>query len=86
MTFLHTVRVRKQWLENAVNETGGVAALAEKLDCAPSTISRQLNDRAEAGPRLIGAILTNYPVAFEDAFGITEETIRTRRVRVRTAA
>lgn len=86
MTFLHTVRVRKQWLENAVNETGGVAALAEKLDCAPSTISRQLNDRAEAGPRLIGAILTNYPVAFEDAFDITEETIRTRRVRVRTAA
>lgn len=86
MTFLHTVRVRKQWLENVVNETGGVTALAEKLDCAPSTISRQLNDRAEAGPRLIGAILANYPVAFEDAFDITEETIRTRRVRVRTAA
>lgn len=86
MTFLHTVRVRKVWLENAVNEAGGIAALAEKLDCAPSTISRQLNDKAEAGPRLIGAILTNYPVSFEDVFDVTEEEMRTRRVRVRSVA
>ncbi|MHA7726953.1 hypothetical protein [Corynebacterium hesseae] len=86
MTFLHTVRVRKQWLENAVNEAGGIAALAEKLDCAPSTISRQLNDKAEAGPRLIGSILTNYPVSFEDVFDVTEEEMRTRRVRVRSVA
>lgn len=86
MTFLHTVRVRKGWLENTVNEAGGVAALAEKLDCAPSTISRQLNGRAEAGPRLIGSILANYPVTFEDVFDVTEEEMRIRRVRVRSAA
>jgi len=86
MTFLHTVRVRKAWLENAINEAGGIAALADKLDCAPSTISRQINDKAEAGPRLIGSILTNYPVSFEDVFDVTEEEMRTRRVRVRTAA
>lgn len=86
MTFLHTVRVRKAWLENAATEAGGIAALAEKLDCAPSTISRQLNDKAEAGPRLIGAILTNYPVSFEDAFDVTEEEIRTRRARIRSVA
>ena len=86
MTFLHTVRVRKAWLENAINEAGGITALAEKLDCAPSTISRQINDKAEAGPRLIGTILTNYPVAFEDAFDVTEEVVRTRRVRVRSVA
>ncbi|MFW9228612.1 hypothetical protein [Corynebacterium striatum] len=86
MTFLHTVRVRKAWLENAVNEAGGIAALADKLDCAPSTISRQLNDKAEAGPRLIGSILTNYPASFEDVFDVTEEEMRTRRVRVRSAA
>lgn len=86
MTFLHTVRVRKAWLENAINEAGGITALAEKLDCAPSTISRQINDKAEAGPRLIGTILTNYPVSFEDAFDVTEEVVRTRRVRVRSVA
>lgn len=86
MTFLHTVRVRKAWLEDAVNEAGGIAALADKLDCAPSTISRQLNDKAEAGPRLIGSILTNYPVSFEDVFDVTEEEMRTRRVRVRSVA
>lgn len=86
MTFLHTVRVRKAWLENAANEAGGIAALADKLDCAPSTISRQLNDKAEAGPRLIGSILTNYPVSFEDVFDVTEEEMRTRRVRVRSVA
>lgn len=86
MTFLHTVRVRKAWLEDAVNEAGGIAALADKLNCAPSTISRQLNDKAEAGPRLIGSILTNYPVSFEDVFDVTEEVMRTRRVRVRSVA
>lgn len=86
MAFLHTVRVRKTWLENAINEAGGITALAEKLDCAPSTISRQINDKAEAGPRLIGTILTNYPVSFEDAFDVTEEVVRTRRVRVRSVA
>ena len=86
MTFLHTVRVRKAWLENAINEAGGIAALADKLDCAPSTISRQINDKAEAGPRLIGSILTNYPVSFEDVFDVTEEEMRTRRVRVRSVA
>lgn len=86
MAFLHTVRVRKAWLENAINEAGGITALAEKLDCAPSTISRQINDKAEAGPRLIGTILTNYPVSFEDAFDVTEEVVRTRRVRVRSVA
>lgn len=84
MATLHTVRVRKKWLENEVNEAGGVAAFAKKLDCAPSTISRQLNDRAEAGPRLIGSILANFPVAFEEVFDVTEEEMRVRRVRVRT--
>lgn len=84
MATLHTVRVRKKWLENEVSEAGGVAAFAKKLDCAPSTISRQLNDRAEAGPRLIGSILANFPVAFEEVFDVTEEETRIRRVRVRT--
>ena len=84
MATLHTVRVRKDWLENMAGECGGVAALAKKLDCAPSTISRQLNDRAEAGPRLIGSILANFPVAFEEVFDVTEEEMRVRRVRVRT--
>lgn len=84
MATLHTVRVRKKWLENEVNEAGGVAAFAKKLDCAPSTISRQLNDRAEAGPRLIGSILANFPVAFEEVFDVTEEEMRVRRVRVRS--
>lgn len=86
MTSLHTVRVRKAWLEDAINEAGGIAALADKLGCAPSTISRQINDKAEAGPRLIGSILTNYPVSFEDVFDVTEEVMRTRRVRVRSVA
>ena len=86
MAFLHTVRVRKEWLENAVGEAGGIAALAEKLDCAPSTISRQINDKAEAGPRFIGSVLANYPVQFEDVFDVTEEAMRIRRVRVRSVA
>lgn len=86
MATLHTVRVRKEWLENEVNEAGGVAAFAKKLDCAPSTISRQLNGLAEAGPRLIGAILANYPATFEEVFDVTEEEMRVRRVRVRSIA
>ncbi|AMO91623.1 phage NinH family protein [Corynebacterium simulans] len=86
MTSIHTVRVRKEWLEVAVQAEGNKVELAKKLDCNPSTISRQLNDKAEAGPILIGAILDKVLVLFEETFIVSEDELRPRRTRESTAA
>lgn len=50
MTFLHTVRVRKAWLENTVNEAGGISALADKLDCAPRQLAANSMTRQRQAP------------------------------------
>lgn len=86
MASIHTVRVRKEWLEAAVQAEGNMVELARKLDCNPSTISRQLNGKAEAGPRLVGAILNKFPVLFEEAFIVSEEELPSRRTSEPTAA
>lgn len=87
MAVLHTVRVRQEWLDNAIDEHGGMSALAEKLDCTTSTISRHANGSAEAGPRFIGSVLNAFPIDFDDAFDVTEEEARVRRARwVKTPA
>lgn len=86
MSLLHTIRVRKDWLEKAVKDEGGVKALADRLDCAPSTISRQLNEMTESGPRFIGAVLHSYAIDFFDAFDLTEEKARVRLARIKCAA
>lgn len=86
MPTLHTVRVKQGWLDQTIQDEGGMKALAEKLGCAPSTITRQANGTAEAGPRFIGAVLSEYPIDFDDAFEIAQETARPRRTRVEKIA
>lgn len=81
MLTVHTVRVRPDWLSQAIAETGGMGPLAEKLECAKSTISRYARGDAEAGPRFIGAVLNAFSVDFDDAFDVTEEQVRVRRAR-----
>lgn len=81
MPTVHTVRVRQDWLDEAIEGAGGMTALAEILHCAPSTISRYAKGDSEAGPRFIGEVLNAFPVDFVDAFDITEEPVRIRRAR-----
>lgn len=81
MPTVHTVRVRPEWLSQAIAEAGGMAPLAEKLECTKSTISRYANGESEAGPRFIGAALNAFPIDFDDAFDVVEEQVRVRRAR-----
>ncbi|MEY8577244.1 hypothetical protein AALI21_02910 [Corynebacteriaceae bacterium 6-324] len=86
MAFHYTVRVRKDWIEGAIQNAGGVAALAEKIGCEPSTVSRQYHGGSEAGPRFIGGVLAHCAVDFSQAFDITEEETRVRLSRIKSAA
>lgn len=81
MQTLHTVRVRDDFIRAQLEKAGGVTALAQKLDVDASTVSRQINQRAEASPRFIGAILSHIPVSFSDAFDVVEEPVRARLAR-----
>ncbi|HFG8808079.1 TPA: hypothetical protein ACGIY5_001446 [Corynebacterium striatum] len=50
-------------------------------------MSRQINMKAEASPRFIGAVLAKIAVSFQDAFDVTEEEVRVHRARMlRTTA
>ncbi|CAM4013910.1 hypothetical protein [Corynebacterium belfantii] len=79
MATMHTVRVRDNWLAKEILAAGGMTALAEKLECNISTVSRQANGIAEAGPRFIGAVLAVFPIDFNDAFVVTTEEARKNR-------
>lgn len=81
METIHTIRIRQDWLDNAIVEAGGMANLAKKMDVTTSTVSRHANQRVEASPRFIGAVLTAFPIQFQDAFDVTEEQVRLRRAR-----
>lgn len=76
MPRLRTVRVRKDWLEEAIEREGGMTPLAKKLRISVSTISRYMSDGFEAGPRFIAAVLSEYPVTFHDVFDVVEEPTR----------
>lgn len=86
MAFHHTVRVRKDWLESAIQSAGGVVALGEKIGLDASAVSRQYHGHSEAGPRFIGGVLAHCAVEFSEAFEVTEEKTRTRITRVKSAA
>lgn len=76
MAELATIRVRRAWIKNALEESGGIAGLADRLGCQPSTISRQARGLAEAGPRFIAAVMRNLPVEFSDAFEVADRIDR----------
>lgn len=76
MAELATILVRKEWIKNALEESGGLAGLAERIGCQPSTISRQARGLAEAGPRFIAAVIRNLPVEFNDAFEVADRIDR----------
>ena len=82
METVYTVRVREDWLEKALDKEGGVRALAQKLGCNASTVSRYARGQAEAGPRFIGSVLSAFTIDFDDAFDVTEEQVRVRRARM----
>lgn len=88
MSSIYTIRVNPDWLDQAIRDAGSITALAEKLECSPSTVSRQQNEKAEAGPRFIGSVLSHLAVDFDQAFDVTEERprVRSRVSRRRTTA
>lgn len=90
MESVHTVRIRQDWIDAAIDREGGMSELARRLGIATSTISRQANGQAEAGPRFIGAVLSEFAVSFQEAFDVVEERVRVRRARyvkqIRSAA
>lgn len=81
MSTLHTIQVRKDWLEEAISEAGGMSALAEKLSCSPSTITRYAAGTSEAGPRFIASVMKEFALHFDDAFVIVNKEVRERRAR-----
>lgn len=81
METIHTIRIRQDWLENAIVEAGGMTHLAKKMNVTTSTVSRYANQRVEASPRFVGAVLSTFPIKFQDAFDVTEEQVRLRRAR-----
>ena len=82
-----TIRLNYAWAERACAQTGGVAAFAAAINADRSTVYRHLSGDTEAGPRLVGAVLTAFPVLFNDAFDVTEVTVSGRRTyRGRRAA
>ena len=76
------------WRESKVVQAlSGVAAFAAAINADRSTVYRHLSGDTEAGPRLVGAVLTAFPVLFNDAFDVTEVTVSGRRTyRGRRAA
>lgn len=66
-----TVRVRPEWATAIKAEYGDLAAVSARLGVDKSTVSRQFSGKADAGPRFIAAVLTTFPVKFEDAFDIS---------------
>lgn len=81
MELIHTVRVNRRWLDKAIEKEGTLEKFANKVGVTKSTVSRQANHVAEASPRFIGAVLSVYPVTFQEAFDVTEEQVRVRRAR-----
>lgn len=81
METIHTVRIRPEWIEAAIENEGGMRNLAKRMGSTTSTISRHANGEVEASPRFIGAVLTEFPVRFQDAFDVVEEQVRVRRAR-----
>lgn len=82
---VNTVRVNRAWLDSAIQQEGTLERFAAKLGVTKSTVSRQSKRKSEASPRFIGAVLSHYPVDFQEAFDVTEEAVevrRTRRVKV----
>lgn len=83
----HTVRMNPEWARQACDECGGVAVFAETINADRSTVYRHLSGDTEAGPRLIGAVLTAFPVPFNDAFDVIAVPVSERRTyRGRRAA
>ena len=82
-----TIRLNHAWAESACAQTGGVAAFAAAINADRSTVYRHLSGDTEAGPRLVGAVLTAFPVLFNDAFDVVEVPVSGRRTyRGRRAA
>lgn len=65
-----TVRLNLAWARRTCDERGGVAGFADAIDTDRSTVYRHLQGGMEAGPRFIAAVLTAYPVMFDDAFDV----------------
>lgn len=84
MATIDTTRVRREWVDQQLNELGTVTRLAEKLGVTPSTASRWIEPGKEATGRFIGAVLNNFPVTFDDAFATVREEAITERVRFRS--
>ena len=84
MATIDTTRVRREWVDQQLNELGTVTRLAEKLGVTPSTASRWIEPGKEATGRFIGAVLNNFPVTFDDAFATVREEAVTERVRFRS--
>lgn len=87
MHMTSTVRMNPDWARQACDECGGVASFAEAINADRSTVYRHLSGNTEAGPRLIGAVLTAFPVIFDDAFDVIDVPVSGRRTyRGRRAA
>jgi hypothetical protein len=86
MAEVATVRLNPEWAAATKSECGGVAAFGAALGVDKGTASRHLNGKAEAGPRFIGAVLTNFAVRFDEAFDVVHEDTATPSVALRSAS
>ena len=74
-----TVRLNPDWARQACADCGGVAGFAEAINADRSTVYRHLSGDVDAGPRFIGAVLTAFPILFDDAFDVVRAPLAGRR-------
>jgi len=67
-----TVRVRREWAAGVRAAYGDLSTVSSKVGVNKSTISRQFSGHVDAGPKFIAAVLTAFPVKFEDAFEVLD--------------
>ena len=86
MATVRTTRVRKEWVDDLLDQYGTISGIAEEMGIDKSTASRWLSGSVEASPRFIAAALMTFAIEFDEAFVVVEEIAERRRARIYTKA
>jgi len=78
-----TLSIDAKQFEKLREETGldTLATLADALGIDKGTASRVISGKSAPGPTFISAVLTRFPVKFEDVFTITDNKERSLQAK-----
>lgn len=83
MPNIDTTKLRREWIEQTLEELGTISRFAERMDVNPSTAARWIEPGKEATGRFIGSVLNNFAVDFDDVFITVREEAPASRIRLR---